>query len=174
MEQKSQELLNICNITNITEDCINSSAIKGLHTVYALGLPVTDVDRCTVDAQLFFCNATLHLCSENDFFNLTNTCLTVRDNDCALEWREAETFLNTPVPDCTSFEMDRNLIFTKAPLPNKCPDEFAIFCDSVCLPVCGEYASLNSGFIFISIWGIVALIGGVVTLIACYCNRHKL
>ena len=149
--------------------------------MYALG--TVHVDRCTVGALPFccnatlpfFCNATLHLCGENDFFNLTNTCLTVRDNDCALEWREAETFLNTPVPDCTSFEMDRNLTFTKAPLPNKCPDEFAIFCDSICLPVCGEYASLNSNeFIFISIWGIIDLIGGVVTLIACYCNRHKL
>ena len=178
MEQSSEKLLNNCNITNITEDCINSSAIKGLHTVYALGL---DVDHCTVDALPFFCDATLHLCGENDLFNLTNTCLTVRDNDCALEWRIAETFLNTPVPDCLSFEMDRNLTFTKAPLPNKCPDEFAIFCDSICLPVCGKYVPYNRKYsnsniyhIIVSIWGTIGLIGGVITLIGCYYNRHKL
>ena len=179
MEQRTKELLNICNITiNITEDCINSSAIKGLHTVYAFGVPIT-VDRCTMDALPFFCDATLYLCGKDEFLNLTSMCLTVRDNDCALEWRAVETFLNTPVPDCASFEMDKNLTFSKAPLPNKCPDGFAIFCDSVCLPVCGEYVPFtrrnsNIYYIFVSIWGTIGLIGGVVTLIACYCNRHKL
>ena len=178
MEPNTEELLNNCNITNITEDCINSSAIKGLHTVYTLGLRLT-VDRCTMDALPFFCDATLYLCGENEFFNLTSMCLTVRDSHCALEWRVVETFLNTPVPDCTSFEMDRNLTFSKVPPPNNCPDHFAVFCDSVCLPVCGDYAPFkredsNIYYILVSIWGTIGLIGGVVTLVACYHNRHKL
>ena len=101
-------------------------------------------------------------------------CVNVRDRDCALEWRLVETFLNTPVPDCTSFEMDANLTFSKSPLPS-CPDQFDIFCDSICLPVCGEYASYRrGGNIFISIWGSIGFIGGTVTLIVCYFNRHKL
>ena len=180
MEPSTEELLNNCNITNVTDirqDCINSSAITGLHTVYALGMTFNE-RHCTMDALPFFCDATLHLCGENKIFNLTSMCLTVRDSICALEWRAVETFLNTPVPDCTSFEMDRNLTFSKAPLPN-CPDQFGIFCDSVCLPVCGEYAPFKRGdsniyYIFVSIWGTIGLIGGVVTLIACYHNRHKL
>ena len=144
--------------------------------MYALEVPIT-VDRCTVDALPFFCDATLYLCGEDEFLNLTSMCLTVCDNDCALEWRAAETFLNIPVPDCTSFEMDKNS-FSKAPLPNKYPDGFAIFCDSVCLPVCGEYVPFNrrnnNSNIYHILMGVIGMIGGVITLIGYYYNRHKL
>jgi len=134
-----------------------------------------------VNALPFFCNATLFLCSEDELnksLDLTSMCLKVRDSDCALEWREVETILNTPIPDCASFDVNGNLTFSKAPLPN-CSDQFGIFCDSICLPLCGEYDPFNKGStkfydILTSILGIIGLIGGVVTLIACYYNRHKL
>ena len=172
MQPSAKELLTKCGITNLTEDCINSSAITSLHTVYALGSVIEQ--SCTEDALPFFCNATLFLCSESESHDLTSMCLNVRDRDCALEWRLAETFLNTSVPGCTSFETDANLTFTKSPLPS-CPDHFDIFCDSICLPVCGEYSSYRTGgTVFVSMWGTVGIIGGIVTLIVCYFNRHKL
>ena len=175
MQPSAKELLTKCGITNLTEDCINSSAITSLHTVYALGSVIEQ--SCTEDALPFFCNATLFLCSESESHDLTSMCLNVRDRDCALEWRLVETVLNTSVPDCTSFEMNSNLTFTKSPLPS-CPDQFDIFCDSICLPVCGEYAPFTVGgnfyYIFLSIWGGVGIIGGIVTLIKCYFNRQKL
>ena len=172
MRPTTEELLMKCGITNLTEDCINSSAITSLHTVYALGSVIEQ--SCTEDALPFFCNATLFLCSDSESHDLTSMCLNVRDRDCALEWRLAETFLNTSVPGCTSFEMNSNLTFTKSPLPS-CPDHFDIFCDSICLPVCGEYSSYRTGgTVFVSMWGTVGIIGGIVTLIVCYFNRHKL
>ena len=174
METSTEMLLENCNITeiNITDNCINSSAITGLHTVYALGSVLSD-DKCTIDALLFFCDITLSLCDKRELFNLTSMCLTVRDSHCALEWRAVETLLNTPVPDCTSFEMNRNLTFSKAPLPN-CPDQFGIFCDSICLPVCGEYNIFGVRYIIACTWVTVGLCGGIITLIACYHNRRKL
>ena len=172
MRPTTEELLMKCGITNLTEDCINSSAITSLHTVYALGSVIEQ--SCTEDALPFFCNATIFLCSDSESHDLTSMCLNVRDRDCALEWRLVETILNTSVPDCTSFEMNSNLTFTKSPLPS-CPDHFDIFCDSICLPVCGEYSSYRTGgTVFVSIWGTVGVIGGIVALIVCYFNRHKL
>ena len=176
MEPSTEKLQSICNMTNLTEDCINSSAITSLHTLYALGSAYSN-DQCTVDALPFFCDAIHFLCSESEVSNLTSTCLTVRDNYCALEWRVEETFLNTPLPNCASFGINNNLTFTKAPLPN-CPDQFATFCDSICLPLCGEYSPYGRGnslyYIFLYMCGIIGVIGGVVTLIACYYNRHKM
>jgi len=182
VEPATENLLKNCSIslTDIQQDCVNSSTVISLHTVYTLGTTLRD-DQCTVDALPFFCDATLFLCGEDELnksLDLTSMCLKVRDSDCALEWREAETILNTSVIDCASFDVNRNLMFSKAPLPN-CSDQFGIFCDSICLPLCGEYnpfrkESTSSYHIPISVWGIISLIGGVVTLIACYYNRHKL
>ena len=174
----TEDLLESCNITNLADkDCINSSAVTSLHTVYALG-SILNNDQCIVDAMPFFCDATLLLCGEDEFVDLTSMCLKVRDNDCALEWREVETILNSPIPDCASFDVNRNLTFSKAPLPN-CSDQFAIFCDSICLPLCAKYSPFskeqdNTIYIFASIWLITCLIGGIVTLVACWFNRDKL
>ena len=150
------------------QDCIDSSTITSLHIVHALGLHFNN-DRCAVDALPFFCNAT---CNDNKTFDL---CLNVRDNKCALEWRIAETFLNISVPDCTSYGENKSLKFSKAPLPN-CPDQFAIFYNSICLPECGEYNPFgNQDFYnFEIICAIIGCIGGLITLIGCYYNRHKL
>ena len=150
--------------------------------VYEMGLALDEhqlrVPVCPMEALPFFCSATLFLCGEYEIFNLTNMCLDVRDRICALEWRAVESFLNTSVPNCASYELNSNLTFSKSPLPS-CPDDFDVFCDSVCVPVCGEYIphgneGSNVHYIFVSIWGTVGLIGGIVTLIACYYNRHKL
>ena len=180
MKPNTEDLLELCNITSITDnqqDCINSSAITSLHTVYALGLHFNN-DRCTMDALQFFCNATLSLCNEDEPFDLTSMCLDVRDNKCALEWRMVETLLNISVPDCTSFGVNRSLKFSKAPLPN-CPDQFGIFCDSICLPVCGEYnpyrkRAVHAYYIFVFVCATIGWIGGLVTLIGCCYNRRKL
>jgi len=182
MDPTTEDLLKDCNIslTDIQQDCINSSTVTSLHTVYTLGT-ILHSDQCSVNAMPFFCNATLFLCGEDkldQFLNLTSMCLKVRDSDCALEWRGVETFSNTSVIDCASFDLNRNLTFSKAPLPN-CSDQFGIFCNSICLPLCGEYnpfgkESTSFYHILTSVWGIIGLIGGVVTLITCCHNRHKL
>ena len=181
MEQdNATNLLEMCNITGVTnaqQDCFNSSTITGLHAVYSLA-SMLDESRC-INALQFFCDATHYLCGEDVDYNLTNTCLIVRDYTCSLEWRVTETILSTSVPDCTSFEMNRNLTFSKAPLPDNCPSGFRVFCNSICLPVCGQYAPFkrsnnNVYYTLTAVWISISLIGGVITLIVCYRSQHKL
>ena len=166
-------MLTSCNINDDQWNCVDSSVITSLHTVYALGSRFNN-DQCTVNALPFFCNVTRFLCNE-EFFDLTSMCFNVRDDKCALEWRTVEAFLNISVPDCTSFSAIKNLIFSKAPLPN-CSDHFDIFCDSICLPVCGEYNQLGRQQMAIAfISTTICLIGGAVTLIIIVCyKRHEL
>ena len=180
MNLSTVNLLKMCNITNTTDtqqDCFNSPAITGLHAVYTLAV-ILEENRCR-NALQFFCDATHQLCGKDEDYNLTSTCLTVRDYNCSLEWRVTETLLNTPVPNCTSFEMNRNLTFAKAPLPDICPSGFRVFCNSICLPVCGQYAPFKRGnsngyYTFLAIWISISFIGGAITLIVCYRNQHKL
>ena len=78
-----------------------------------------------------------------------------------------------------SYNEDGNLTFSKAPsLP--CPSDYDHFCGSTCLPVCdGHYLltenSLSLAFYVLAIiTATISLIGGVITLIACYYNQHKM
>ena len=184
-ENKSQTELSLvyddmkkyCNITNT--DCeFNATAIVGLHSVYGLGLKTNS--RCVTNATLsFFCNAIHLLCDDISSIDLTKKCEEVRDNTCSSEWRLVENFYNKSVPDCVSYADDNNLTFKKAPY-HPCPVHFDRFCNTTCLPVCGEYSLLtqdaSSNFsIYLAVAaGITGLIGGIVTLIVFYNKRNKL
>jgi len=166
-----------CNIT--LNDCdLNSTEVVGIHSVYTLG--TLNLQCLTNDTLSFFCNATLLLCNGNSpLIDLTKECEKVRDNKCASEWRIAESFYNISIPDCMSFTEDGNLTYSQAPrLP--CHSEFDHICGSTCLPVCGEYSVLinyklrNTLYIIVIAFGNVGLIGGIITLFACYFNRHKM
>ena len=81
--------------------------------------------RCNTSALPFFCDATYLLCGDESFMtNISEVCVQVRDDYCAVEWRVLENFLNIPIPDCDSYS--GNLTFTKAP-PLDCPDQFDTF-----------------------------------------------
>jgi len=165
-----------CRITYDNCD-LTSTAILGLHSVYTLG--TLNLQCVTNDTLLFFCNAILQLCNKSSSIDLTEECKEVRDNKCASEWRIVESFYNISVPDCISFREDGNLSYSQAPILN-CANEFDHICGSTCLPVCGEYSVFmnyklrNALYIIIIVFGIIGLIGGIITLIACYFNRHKL
>jgi len=169
---------------NITEyqDCeLNSTAILGLLSIYHLGLN-SAVSQCGTDTLSFFCNATLLLCNGNSSkVDLTEECEEVRDNKCASEWRLVETICNRSVPDCISYTEDGNIVYSKAPRLS-CATGFDYFCDSICLPVCGEYILATEDspiyyFRFIAATcGILGLIIGFITMciIICYYNSLKL
>ena len=161
------------------EDCkLNSTAILGLHSVYYLALN-SAASQCDT-ALSFFCNATLLLCNGNgSSVNLTEECEEVRDNKCASEWRTVESICERSVPDCMTYTGDGNLTFSKAPNHN-CPSGFDHFCDSICLPVCGEYILATEGtpiYYFRFVAAAIITLGfiiGIIAIIVCYCNSHKL
>ena len=161
-------------MVNISES--ETDFIVGLWSIFELG---TDLP-CAEDTLSFFCNATLLLCDGNSSsVDLTEECEDVRDNKCTSEWRIVENFYNRSVPDCSSFTGDGNLTLSKAPsLP--CPNGFDHFCQSICLPVCaadnlysGSNTLLRSIYIMVAILGIIGVVAGAVTLIACYYYRQK-
>ncbi|XP_065910822.1 uncharacterized protein [Dysidea avara] len=175
-------LMDHCKI-NYSEyqDCeLNSTAILGLHSIYHLGLNSAASQCDTDDVLSFFCNATLLLCNGNSSsVDLTEECEEVRDNKCASEWRTVESICNRSVPDCMSYGEDINTAYSKAPLLT-CPTGFDHFCDSICLPVCGEYflstedTSIYYFRFVVATFGVLGLIVGIITIIVCYYNLHKL
>ena len=173
--------MNECNntVTGFGDylDC-HDSAIAGLSLIYIVGLYV-DNTECYYDSLSFFCNATLLLCNGNSYsVDLTEECEEVRDNKCASEWRIVESFFNTTVPDCMSYNEYGELTYSLAP-PLPCPSEFNHFCGSTCLPVCDGHFLFTKNtldlvfYVLAIITGAISLIGGVITLIACYYNQGR-
>ena len=136
-------------------------------------------DQCSSSAVPFFCNATYSLCGDDTYMmDISEECVQVRDNDCAIEWRVLENFFGASIPDCGSFSENGNLSFSKAPKLN-CSDQFDVFCGSMCLPVCSEFSQLSHGAAVTSnvltiLFQAIGLIGGAITLIACVLNRKAM
>ena len=137
-------------------------------------------DQCLNSAIPFICNVTQVICDDNITFevNLQEQCTRVRDDDCAVEWRVYENFLNGALPNCASLAEDENITFSKAPAL-VCPDSFILYCDSFCLPSCKDFSQISADAItaaravtitFISL----GLLGGVLNLIVCILNRGKM
>jgi len=160
-------------------DCdLNSNIILDLYSIYNLSFTLNNVSQCG-NTLSFFCNATLLLCNgNNSSIDLTEECEEVRDNKCASEWRLVENFLNKSIPNCTSFSEDGNLTFASAPRL-LCSNQFDHFCGSLCAPVCGEYSFITENtstyyiHFVVAACGVIGVIGGIVTLIACIYNREK-
>ena len=59
-----------------------------------------------------------------------------------------------------------------------CPDNFEVVCNSLCLPSCDFTPHSNGVTIGYRIWSssfyILSLIGGVITLVACFLKREKM
>ena len=157
--------------------CLNQSQSL-VQSVLAINTALNN-DQCNSSAVPFFCNATYSLCGDDTYMmDISVECVQVRDNDCAIEWRVLENFLGVPIPDCGSFSEDGNLSFTKAP-PLNCSDQFDVFCDSMCLPVCSEFSQISHDAAVTSnaltiLFEVIGLIGGVITLIACVFNRKTM
>ena len=138
-------------------------------------------EQCNNSAVPFFCDAMYFLCGGDDVAvddDLMEECVEVRDNDCPVEWRVLENLFDANIPSCESYAANKSLTFAKAP-PLKCPNQFNAFCGSVCLPVCEEYSQVPQDAavafdVLTAMFIIIDLIGGLVTLAACFCNREKM
>ena len=116
--------------------------------------------------------------TNSDNYTLITDCLRVRDDICAAEWRVAEIFFNASLLDCSSFDDDANFVTAKAPTLS-CPNDFGIFCGSLCQPLCGEISIFNDTAttvyeVLSVIFHTMSLIAGVVTLFACYLHKQKM
>lgn len=170
---QSVEVLSSC-------DDIQASAVTALDFVYDVG-GTLDISSCVEDAMLFFCNSTAVLCgNDNGSSMLHEQCVQVRDNDCAVEWRIVENLLlNVSVPDCSSFDDGANLTFSEAVPAQTCPNGFDLFCNTFCLPVCGETFIFDGNitnlyFIWVILTFVICVTGGIIDFIVFYLKRKSM
>jgi len=175
----STPLIMLCNKNERCSDCNKTETelheLEVLRPVHDLSLLLGN-GQCSEAILQFFCNAINIV--DNDNYTLIKECLRVRDNECATEWRIAEVFFNVSLPDCNSFDRDANFITTRAPTLS-CPDDFGVFCGSLCQPLCAEFSLFNdAATVAYEVLNIIlhtlSLIGGVVTFLACCLRKRKM
>ena len=168
---ESVEVLNNCS------DVQSSAAITALGYVYILG-DMLNSRTCVEDRISFLCNSIAVLCGNDSGSSvLSEQCVQVRDNDCAIEWRIVGNLLsNVSIPDCSSFSDGTNLTFSVVTPVQTCPDDFDVFCNAVCLPVCGEVSPYSDTIHnLFSVWTIITFVicvtGGIIDFVAYYLKR---
>ena len=166
-------LIMLCNKSKINETEYHELDI--LQPVHVLSVALGN-DQCSEAVLQFFCNAINAIDTDN--YTLINECSKVRDNECAAEWRIAENFFNASLPDCGSFDTDANFTTARAPVL-ECPDDFGVFCGSICQPLCDEISIFNDAAtdayeVLNIILHSMSLIGGVVTFLACCLRKRKM
>ena len=173
----SQEILQASVSTLLISFCNGSNSSAGylqltLQTVYNLSV-VLENGQCGNTISQFYCNAI-----DDDTHDLITECLEVRDDTCAAEWRMVESFFDLTLPSCDGFYGVNNFTSEKAQALN-CPVDFGIFCGSLCQPLCAEFSLFSDAAtvaykVLKIMFHVMAIIAGVVTILACCVHRKKM
>jgi len=162
---------------NFAKSEANNSMV--LQYIYYLSV-LLENSHCTTDLLHFTCSV-VELKINNAFKindDLMEKCSEVRDDTCSVEWRIAESFINISLPECES--LSENFTTSRAPFLN-CPDNFGIFCGSLCQPLCAEFSlsllndatAIANRAVHIILY-LISIVGGLTTLLACYFHRDKM
>lgn len=105
-------------------------------------------------------------------------CKEIRDDVCSAEWKLLELSLfNNLIPNCSDFIGSDDTTDIR---PNVvCNEQFGLYCDSLCLPLCKEFSQNSDGltllqdilFIFA---GLSSLIGGTIVIIISIYRRNSM
>ena len=163
------------------KSCSNCNDTKYQELLDQILKPVHDLshllgnDQCSEAIVQFFCNGINESDNINDSFK---ECLIVRDDKCAAEWRIIENFFNATLISCDSFNGSTDFIFARAPILS-CPEDFGIFCGSLCQPLCAEISLFNNAAtIAYEVLNIIlhtmSVIAGVITLVICFVYKRKM
>lgn len=111
-----------------------------------------------------------------------NECREIRDDLCYAEWKLLElseyASLNSQlVPNCSTFGGSDPTIDNR--LNVSCNEQFGLFCDSLCLPLCKKFSQNSDGitllqdilFIFAAV---TSLIGGTIVIIIAIYRRNSM
>ena len=162
----------LCSDYNETDEC---HELEILQPVYAISMELGN-SQCGEEILQFFFTAINETNSDN--YTLITECLRIRDDICAAEWRIVEIFFNVSLPNCSSFDDNANFVTARAPTLS-CPDDFGVFCGSLCQPLCGEFSKFNSTATSVYellniIFYTLSLFAGIVTLFACCIRKRKM
>ena len=174
----STPLITLCNESELCSDYNETDEyheLEVLQPVYALSTALGN-SQCGEAVLQFFFTAINE--TNGDNYTLITDCLKIRDDICAAEWRVAEILFNASLPDCSSFDEEENFVTARAPTLI-CPDDFGVYCGSLCQPLCGEISIYNDTATTVYevlniIFHSLSLIAGVVTLLACCLRKRKM
>ena len=105
-------------------------------------------------------------------------CQDVRDNKCFAEWKLLELSVYARyLPNCSSFDDSDETTEMRPKVV--CNEQFGLYCDSLCLPLCEEFSQNSDGltllqdilFIFA---GLSSLIGGTIVIIISIYRRSSM
>lgn len=126
-----------------------------------------DNQSCLDSVKEFFCNASYRSCDDESVFAPSvDQCEKVQ-NVCVNDWDKIQR-VSPVLSDCDLY----------APRNITCPDQFELFCDSYCLPLCSEF-SQNSGALTIVLMSVIGtsvffvFITGVFVFIVAFFKRES-
>ena len=162
------------------DDCVDNSSLTGLNIVYNQAELLRHT-QCMESVQSFYCSVANASCSDNNNDVTASSsnyrqCVEVRDLSCSAEWRITINVFNVSLPDCGTFTDHNN----SSTIPELiCPDHYGTFCDSLCLPQCSQVSRFDDRFtsalkVCTISFFTFAIMGGVVSLIACFLTRKKM
>lgn len=167
-----------------TSDILNEVAIDSAFRVAdeALSSRLTSPE-CRDMFLSFLCAQFVRACNEDDsdakaIKPTAKECKEIRDDVCFAEWRILElSEFGSQLPNCSDFDDSDENTDTRPDLV--CNEQFGLFCDSLCLPLCKEFSQNSDGltllqdilFIFAAI---SSLIGGTVVIIIAIYRRNSM
>ena len=105
-------------------------------------------------------------------------CKEIRDDICFAEWKLLElSQYGTLLPNCSNYDDSDDDMDSRPDLV--CNDQFGLYCDSLCLPLCKEFSQNSEGltllqdilFIFAAV---SSLIGGTVVIVIAIYRRNSM
>ena len=105
-------------------------------------------------------------------------CKEIRDDVCFAEWKllELSPYANL-IPNCSEFNGSDDTTDIRPSVV--CNEQFGLYCDSLCLPLCEEFSQNSDGltllqdilFIFA---GVSSLIGGTIVIVISIYRRNSM
>jgi len=146
--------------------------------------------ECKEATKPFICHYAFPPCNDNGSYQFItkDECLYLQNDICASEWLVALSFAPELVPDCEQLninldeKVEHSVVNSSiSGVTNKidCPENFGVFCNDKCFPLCSQFSQYNEVTttirsnidIFAATLGIV---GGILSIILILIRRQKM
>ena len=155
--------------------------------------------ECKEATKPFICRYAFPTCNDNGSYQFItkDECMYLQHDICASEWLVALSFAPELVPDCEQLNNNLDVEFepsdvdfeqsnvnsssSAAGMTNKidCPENFGVFCNDKCLPLCSQFSQYNEITTTIRsnidiFAATLAIVGGVLSIILILIRRRKM
>ena len=151
---------------NIQQDSkltlLNNLYVEQRNLIAILNISIS-TKNCTNNPMFYYCTEVnmcneinnLHIESQNLFLSAAQDCNKLKDGMCEDRWNETSSNLS----NCSTYYIQNE----SSPV---CPDQFGVFCNTLCLPLCNEF-SQNENSVTYAIDSLIKLNFFIANLISC-------